>query len=154
MACHYEHRRTGIRANPGTAPCEAKGTRSMNNALKKKFAPFLNEQSLRSAIESVCAKFGKVTYLQILPASRRPNLQCACIVQLDTAAAHAALRSKLNAVEIEGSLCFFADVDERWTGDRAKIAGYSSADAPFSKKPGQPPSNTSKFAHTGSSASK
>jgi len=133
---------------------EHNGTKSMNNALKNGFAPFLTEQSLRSAIESVCANFGKVTYLQIHPASRRPNLQCACILRLDTAAAQIALRSKLNVVEIQGSLGFFADVDEKWTGERARITGLRSTDALFSRDPGEPPSSTLKFLHMRGGASK
>jgi hypothetical protein len=90
----------------------------MINALRDGFSPFLNEQSLRSAIESVCAKFGRVTFLEILPAKLGPNLQCACFLRLDSAAAHIALRSKLNAIEFDANLAFFADVDERWTGQK------------------------------------
>jgi hypothetical protein len=88
----------------------------MTKALKEGFPPFLNEQALRTAIESICAKFGKVTDLEILPAKFGPNLRCACLLRLDSAAAHTALRSKLDVVEIDNSLCFFADVDEKWTG--------------------------------------
>jgi len=90
----------------------------MTNALKNGFLPFLNEQGLRSAIESVCAEFGDVKYLEILPAKLGPNLQCACFLRLDSAAAHVALRSKLNVIEFDANLAFFADVDERWTGPR------------------------------------
>ena len=94
----------------------------MRNALKNSHSPFLTIQSLRSAIESVCAQFGRVTHLEVLPAVHRPNLQCACIVRLDSAAAQTAMRSKLDVVEIEGTLGFFADVDERWTGDASRPA--------------------------------
>lgn len=88
----------------------------MNNALKNGFPPFLNEQSLRSAIELVCAEFGKVAHLRILPAKLGQNLQCACFLRLDSAQAEAALKSKLHVVEVDASLAFFADVDETWTG--------------------------------------
>jgi hypothetical protein len=90
----------------------------MTEALRNGFTPFLNEQSLRSAIVSVCAKFGSVTHLEILPAKFGPDLQCACFLRLDSAAAQIALRSKFNVLEIDGKLAFFADVDERWTGPR------------------------------------
>jgi hypothetical protein len=89
---------------------------SMHNALEQRFPPFLNEQSLRSAIESVCADFGEVTYLKILPASGGANFHCACFLRLDSAAAEAALKSKLHVIEFAGDLHFFADVNEKWTG--------------------------------------
>ena len=88
----------------------------MHNALEQRFPPFLNEQSLRSAIESVCADFGEVTYLKILPASGGSNLHCACFLRLDSAAAEAALKSKLHVIEFAGDLHFFADVNKKWTG--------------------------------------
>lgn len=88
----------------------------MNKALKDGFAPFLNEQSLRSAIESVCAKYGKVSHLKILPVKVGQMRQCSCFLRLDSAAAEAALRSNHDVIEFAGDLHFFADVDERWTG--------------------------------------
>jgi hypothetical protein len=88
----------------------------MNNALKNGFPPFLNEQSLRLAIESICAKFGRVRDQKIVPASRGLNLQCVCLLQLHSAAAQSALKSKLHVAEFEPNLAFFADVDETWTG--------------------------------------
>ena len=88
----------------------------MTKALKDGYPPFLDEQSLRSAIESVCAEFGKLTYLEILPAKFGPNLRCACLLRLDSAAAHTALRSKHDVADIDNTLCFFAEVDEKWTG--------------------------------------
>ena len=90
----------------------------MNKALKNGYPPFRNEQDLRSAIESVCAEFGRVTYLEILPATAGPNLQCACLLRLDSMAAQAALRSKHNLVEFENDVGFLAHVDESWTGPR------------------------------------
>ena len=88
----------------------------MTKALRDNFPPFQNEKSLRSAIQSVCAKFGRVSHLEILPAKLGPNPQCACFLRLDSASAQIALRSKLTVVEFDGTLAFFADVDERWTG--------------------------------------
>jgi hypothetical protein len=89
-----------------------------NKALKDGFPPFLNEQSLRLAIESVCAKFGRVTHLEILPSKFGPNLQCACFVRRDSAAAQTALRSMLDVAEFDATLAFIADVEERWAGQR------------------------------------
>lgn len=89
---------------------------AMTKALKGGFPPFANDRSLRSAIELICAKFGRVTHLEIFPATRRPTLQCACVLRLESGAAHVALRSKLNVIEIDGRLAFFAEVDETWTG--------------------------------------
>ena len=88
----------------------------MNAALKARFAPFTNEQSLRSAIELVCAEFGSVTYLKILPASRRAGLACACFFRLDSAAAEFELRSRYRVIDFAGDLHFIADVDDKWTG--------------------------------------
>ena len=90
----------------------------MTEALGDGCGLFLNEQSLRAAILSVCTKFGRVKDLEILPAKFGPDLQCACFLRLDPAAAHIALRSTLNVVEIDAKLAFFADVDEGWTGPR------------------------------------
>ena len=89
----------------------------MTDALRRNGFPlFLNEKSIRSAIESVCADFGKVKYLHILPAMRGSSLHCACSLRLDSAAAHTALKSKLQVMEYAGELHFMAEVDERWTG--------------------------------------
>ncbi len=88
----------------------------MNNVLKKRFPPFLNEPSLRLAIESVCADFGKLRYLKILPATRGTGMHCACFLRLDSAAAEDALKSRLHAIEFVDEVHFLADVDERWTG--------------------------------------
>lgn len=88
----------------------------MNNSLNNGFLPFLDEESLRSAIESVCAKFGSATSLKILPASRAPTLQCACFLRLESETAQTALHSELDAAEFDGAVAFFADADERRTG--------------------------------------
>lgn len=87
----------------------------MNKALKNYFPPFRNEQSLRSAIESICAKYGKVTHLHILLVKTGEVRQCSCFLRLDSAAAEAALRSRHDVIEFAGDLHFFVDVDEQWT---------------------------------------
>lgn len=89
---------------------------SMTEVLRNRFPLFLNEKTLRSAIESVCADFGKVKYLKILPAMRGAHLRCVCSLRLDSAAAEAALKSRLQVMEYAGEIHFLADVDERWTG--------------------------------------
>jgi len=89
---------------------------SMTDALRNGFRLFLNEQSMRSAIESICADFGKVKQLNILPATRGSSLHCACSLRLDSAAAQAALKSKYQLTEYAGELHFMAEVDEKWTG--------------------------------------
>ena len=90
----------------------------MNNALKTGFPPFTDEQGLRSAIASVCAKFGSVKSLRILPATREEGLQCACLLRLDSPAAELALKSSLFVGEFHPDIVFMADVDEAWTGQR------------------------------------
>ena len=87
----------------------------MKNALKSGFPAFLNERDLRSAIESVCAEFGKVTYLEMLPVTRVTPRQCLCFLRLDTAAAEDELRRKLHIKRFAGDLYFFVDVDDKWT---------------------------------------
>jgi hypothetical protein len=94
----------------------------MNRALKNGFPPFENEKSLTSAIESICAGFGKVVALKIFPARREPEigLRCACFLCLDTSEAEAELKSILKVIEFGDELAFFADVDEDiWTGPRS-----------------------------------
>lgn len=90
----------------------------MHDALKNGFPSFLNEKSLRSAIESVCAKYGTVTSLRILPPSRGPEMQlrCICFVRLDSEPAQTRLTKELDGFNFGSSLAFFADVDEKWTG--------------------------------------
>jgi hypothetical protein len=88
----------------------------MHNALKSRFPPFRDERSLRSAIESVCAEFGTVASLIILPADRAVSLQCTCILRLDTSAAEDRLRSKFSLIDFGSDLLFFVEVDEKWTG--------------------------------------
>src|SRR5450759_3169493 len=90
----------------------------MHEALKKGFPPFTDEQSLRAAIESVCAKFGSVKSLRILPATRGETLQCACLLRLDSPAAELALKSSLHVGEFHPDIVFMADVDEEWTCQR------------------------------------
>jgi hypothetical protein len=90
----------------------------MNDALKKNFPPFTDEQSLRSAIETVCAKFGSVKSLRILPATRGEGLQCACLLRLDSPAAQLAVKSSLYVGEFHPDIVFLADVGENWTGQR------------------------------------
>jgi hypothetical protein len=92
-----------------TFPCP-----KMNNALKIGFPPFLNEPSLRSAIESVCAKFGKVSYLKIHPTSRGQGRKCLCYLRLDSAAAEKELQSKFQLFRSPKDLYAFVDVDEKY----------------------------------------
>ena len=91
----------------------------MNNALKNGYPLFLDEQSLRLATESVCARFGKVKSLEIFPAnrdSREGGRNCLCLLQLDPPAAQAALRLELKVSTFGDELAFVADVHEKWTG--------------------------------------
>jgi len=91
----------------------------MNNALKQGFPPFQDEETLRHAVDLVCAKYGKVKTLQIFPADRLTQgggRQCLCLLQLDPPTALAALTSELEvSIFVEG-LAFIADVAESWTG--------------------------------------
>jgi hypothetical protein len=94
----------------------------MNHALKSGFPPFQNEQSLKSAIESVCAKFGKMAKLKIYPARRESGsgLRCPCFLRLDTSEAETELKSNLKVIEFADELAFFANVDEEtWVGPRS-----------------------------------
>ena len=89
---------------------------NLNNALKQRFPSFLNEHSLRHAIESVCAEFGEVAKLTIFPPSRVPSLQCTCLLRLESAEAEERLKSRLHVLEYGGEILFFADVDGDWNG--------------------------------------
>ena len=94
----------------------------MNQALKSGFAPFVDEPSLRAAIESICARFGRVTSLKIQPATRKPGagLHCACFLRLEPAEAAVRLKAALNVIYFGPDLAFFADVDENWSGPLAR----------------------------------
>lgn len=91
----------------------------MNHALKNGYPPFQDEESLRYAIDLVCAKYGKVKSLRIFPASRDSRGEgrnCLCMLQLDPPQAQAALRTELKVSTIGVELAFVADVDRIWTG--------------------------------------
>jgi len=106
----------------GIGVASSHGMAHMNNALKNGFPLFLDEQSLRLATESVCAKFGKVKSLQIFPASRDSRgggRNCLCLLQLEPPAAQAALRLELKVSTFGSGLAFVADVNEKWTGRSA-----------------------------------
>lgn len=95
----------------------------MNNALKNGFSLFQDEETLRYAIDLVCAKYGKVKSLRIFPAtwdSRGRCRHCLCVLQLDPPKAQAALTLELmvstNVSTNAADLAFVADVDEQWHG--------------------------------------
>ncbi len=91
----------------------------MNDALKRDFSPFQDEETLRYAVDLVCAKFGKVKSLRIFPAtsnSRGVGRHCLCLLQIDPPKAQAALRLELKVSIVSHELAFVADVDENWTG--------------------------------------
>jgi len=103
--------------NSAAAACRGKNFGlKMDNALKSRFPPFRDERSLRSAIESVCAEFGTVASLIILPADRAVGLQCTCLLRLDNSEAENRLRSKFSLIDFGTDLLFFVEVDEEWTG--------------------------------------
>lgn len=93
----------------------------MNQALKNDFPPLKNEQELRSAIESVCAKFGRVTFLRILPATRTVDvrLHCACFLRLDSVEAADRLKAALDVIYFKPDIAFLANVADDWTGPRS-----------------------------------
>jgi hypothetical protein len=104
-------RRIGVASSPGMA--------HMNDSLKNSFPLFLDEQSLRLATESVCAKFGKVKSLQIFPAKRDrlgTGRHCLCVLQLDPPAAQTTLQLELKVSTFGSDLAFVADLHEKWTG--------------------------------------
>ena len=89
----------------------------MRNALNARFPPFKSEEQLRSAIESICAKFGAMRNLRILPASRespedRPR--CLCFLELESLEAESALRLELEVEQYGTNLAFVADVDDEY----------------------------------------
>jgi hypothetical protein len=94
----------------------------MNRTLKSGFPPFVDEAGLRSAIESVCAGYGRVAALKIQPATRKAGagLHCACFLRLQPAEAAFKLKSRLDVLYFGPDIAFFADVDEAWTGPVAK----------------------------------
>ena len=103
----------------GIGVASSHGMAHMNHALKNGFPLFRDEQSLRLATESVCAKFGKVKSLEIFPAnrdSRGGGRNCLCLLQLEQPAAQAALRLELKVSTFGSDLAFVADVHEKWTG--------------------------------------
>jgi len=100
----------------------------MRNALKCGFPLFLDEQSLRSAIESVCAQFGKVTQLKIHSPIRHfglGSIECECFLNLDSQTAEAMLKITHSVKDFAGSIHFFAEVDERYVHERKDVVGIT-----------------------------
>ena len=96
-------------------------TQDLNLALKGSgFAPFRDERDLELAIDSVCSRFGKITYLKILPPRRGSSLRCACYLRLNSSAAETALISAFGLSQYAGTIQFFADVDEGWANHAGK----------------------------------
>jgi len=83
-----------------------------------------DEHSLRATIHSICAEFGRVKSLKILPATRAPEsgLHCVCFLQFDSPEAGVKLASKFDVVNFGTEIAFFADVDATWTGPKANRA--------------------------------
>jgi len=103
----------------GIGVTSSHGMAHMNKALKNGFPLFMDERSLQLATESVCAKFGKVKFLKIFPASRDSldgGRNCFCLLQLDPPAAQAALQFELKVSTFGSDLAFVADVHDKWTG--------------------------------------
>jgi hypothetical protein len=96
----------------------------MNNALKEGYPPFENEKALELAIASVCAKFGKVKSLQIIPTTRNSQAkpeaphQCLCLLQLDLPKADNDLKLAFKMSTFANDLAFFVDLNEKWKGPR------------------------------------
>jgi hypothetical protein len=91
----------------------------MNSALKTGFPLFQDEETLRYAVDIVCAKYGKVKSLRILPATRdnfSGGRLCLCFLKLDRPEAQATLRSELKVSQVGDTLAFVADVHEKWNG--------------------------------------
>jgi len=87
----------------------------MESSLANRFSSCSNEDSLRSAIQSVCAEFGKLRTLRIFNArDEQGQPRCLCLLQMVTAEAEEALKSKLDVFEYGTSLAFWVDVDEGW----------------------------------------
>ena len=90
----------------------------MNNALKEGFPPFENEKAVELAIESVCAKFGRIKSLRIFPANATGSQQhqCLCLLTLDPPEAQHVLRSALQVSTYGGAIKFVVDVNKKWKG--------------------------------------
>jgi len=93
----------------------------MNHALRTRFPPFSSESELRASVEMVCADFGKVTSLTILPAAKAVGLQCMCLLRLAPPEAAAKLKSKLDVTDFGGQILFFVEVDNNWSGPRGDV---------------------------------
>jgi hypothetical protein len=94
----------------------------MNEALKAGFPLFRDEETLRNAVDVLCARYGKVKSLRIFPATLDTwtgTLHCLCLLQLDPAQAQLTLQSKRKLSTVGTALAFVADVDTDWNGPRA-----------------------------------
>ncbi len=88
----------------------------MNDALKARYPLPSNENHLRTAVEGICAEFGKITSLNILPADDDSGPQCLCLLRLDSPNAEVALKLKRQVFSYGDDIAFFASVAEPWIG--------------------------------------
>ena len=89
----------------------------MRDTLRSRFPPFPSEQNLRSAVNSLCVRFGTIKFLRILPPSRGPDhrLRCTCFLSLDSDEAQERVGKELDGFNFGDTFAFFADVDEKCT---------------------------------------
>jgi hypothetical protein len=90
----------------------------MRNAIRSRFPLPLNDAALRTAIESICAKYGKVANLKIFPANNDRPPCCICFLRLDSPEAESRLMRNLDAIRSGQDVLFTADVAEGWSGPR------------------------------------
>jgi hypothetical protein len=86
----------------------------MQNTLKTHLSRCTDEDSLKSAIESVCAEFGTVRSLRIFPArldGQGGCVRCFCLLELDSPEAQHALSSRLGGSQYGTNLAFTVDLD-------------------------------------------
>ncbi len=91
----------------------------MRSALSAEFPAFKSEEELKSAIETICARFGQIKAFRIFPASQtRPDVPscCLCLLQLHTSDAENVLRATHDDIFEYGNwLAFLADVDHGYS---------------------------------------
>ena len=85
----------------------------MQVTLKAEFPPFRNSGELRAAIQSICAKFGRITQLEILRESTPAGAHCACFLRLNSPKAETAFLKQYRAERFAGDIYFTAPLAGR-----------------------------------------
>jgi hypothetical protein len=98
------------RHHPHGEPADAKGDMRTGDERMKSLAGCGDAASLRSAINELCAEFGKVTYVDVLTMAESEKRRALCFLRLESAAQERELMSALDVRRFGEDLVMIVDL--------------------------------------------